>query len=77
MKDVLHIYCRVSTGIQEKGNSLEEQKQSGIKLSKRLGLKHMTWDEQSQTSKLDTLYNRPQMLRLLEQIDNGKVICQR
>ena len=73
MKDVLHIYCRVSTGIQEKGNSLEEQKQSGIKLSKQLGLKHMTWDEQSQTSKLDTLYNRPQMLRLLEQIDKGKV----
>jgi len=46
MKDVLHIYCRVSSGIQEKGNSLEEQEQSGIRLSKQLGFNHMTWNEE-------------------------------
>jgi len=73
MKDVLHIYCRVSSGIQEKGNSLEEQEQSGIRLSKQLGFNHMTWNEESQTSKLDTLHNRPQMLGLLDEIDKGKV----
>ena len=73
MKDVLHIYCRVSSGVQEKGNSLEEQEQSGIRLSKQLGLNHRTWNEESQTSKLDTLHNRPQMLGLLDEIDKGKV----
>ena len=73
MKNVLHVYCRVSSGIQEKGNSLEEQENSGIKLSKQLGLKHHTWNEGSVTSKLDTLHNRPQILRLLEMIDEGKV----
>ena len=73
MKDVLHIYCRVSSGVQEKGNSLENQEQSGIRLSKQLGFNHMTWNEESQTSKLDTLHNRPQMLGLLDEIDKGKV----
>jgi len=73
MKNVLHIYKRVSSGIQEKGNSLEEQEQDGIKLSKQLGLKHHIWNEGSVTSKLDTLHNRPQILRLLEMIDEGKV----
>ena len=73
MKNVLHVYCRVSSGIQEKGNSLEEQENSGIKLSKQLGLKHHIWNEGSVTSKLDTLHNRPQILRLLEMIDEGKV----
>jgi site-specific DNA recombinase len=73
MKDVLHIYCRVSSGVQEKGNSLEDQEQSGIRLSKQLGLNHRTWNEEGQTSKLDTLHNRPQMLGLLDEIDKGKV----
>ena len=51
MKDTLHIYTRVSTGVQEeKGTSLSSQKDGGISYSKRHGFKHKVWNEGSQSS---------------------------
>jgi DNA invertase Pin-like site-specific DNA recombinase len=42
MKEILHIYTRVSTSIQEEGTSLKTQKETGIELAKKAkhGLSH-------------------------------------
>jgi hypothetical protein len=44
MKDTLHIYTRVSSTIQEEeeeeGTSLKTQKEIGIELSNKLGMKY-------------------------------------
>lgn len=45
MKEVLHIYTRVSSIVQEEGTSLETQKELGIIKSKELGMKYQVWDE--------------------------------
>ena len=45
-KEILHIYTRVSTGVQEdEGTSLETQLEEGIKRSKKLGMKYQLWNE--------------------------------
>ena len=38
MKDILHIYTRVSSAVQEEGTSLETQKEWGIKKPKKNGV---------------------------------------
>ena len=44
-KETLHLYCRVSTLNQVDGTSLDIQKENGLKLSKKLGMKPKIWDE--------------------------------
>lgn len=74
MTPTLHIYTRVSTSAQEtEGTSLESQKELGEKLSKQLGLKFKVWNEGGQSSSKDDLDNRPVLVDLLSEIDNGEV----
>ena len=70
----LHIYTRVSTSVQEvEGTSLENQKNLGIKKSLELGLQYKVWNEGGQSSFKDDLDNRPQLVELLSEIENGKI----
>ena len=73
MKDTLHIYTRVSQRSQEEGSSLESQKELGIQKSKDLGMKHKLWNEGAQSSHHEDLLNRPKIVELLQDIENGKV----
>ncbi len=74
MTPTLHIYTRVSTSVQEtEGTSLESQKELGEKLSKQLGWKFKVWNEGGQSSSKDDLDNRPVLVDLLSEIDNGEV----
>jgi len=72
MKDVLHIYTRVSTSIQETdGTSLTTQKEIGIELSKKLNMTHQVHNEGGMSSSKDTLDNRPVLLNILKMMDGG------
>ena len=74
MSEVLHIYTRVSSTIQEEeGTSLETQKELGIKKSKELGFDHKLWNEGGQSSSHDDLENRPVLVELLSEINDGRV----
>lgn len=74
MKDTLHIYTRVSTGVQEeKGTSLSSQRESGISYSGKHGFKHKVWNEGSQSSSKDDLDNRPVLTQLLHEVDEGNI----
>ena len=74
MKETLHIYTRVSSVSQEEeGTSLETQLELGIERSKKLGMKHKTWNEGGQSSSKDDLGNRPVLVNLLKGIDDGDV----
>jgi site-specific DNA recombinase len=74
MPEILHIYTRVSTIAQEeKGSSLESQKDLGIKKSKELGFDHKVWNEGGQSSSKDDLENRPVLVELLSEINEGRV----
>lgn len=73
-KEVLHIYTRVSTVSQvDKGTSLAEQRDAGIKRSKDLGFSHKLWNEGGKSSSNDDLSNRPILDGLLRQIDKGLI----
>ncbi len=73
-KPVLHIYTRVSSTQQaDQGTSLEHQKQLGISKAKELGMKSHLWNEGGQSSFYDDLTNRPALLELLKEIENGNV----
>jgi site-specific DNA recombinase len=72
MKDTLHIYIRVSTTIQEEeGTSLKTQKEIGVELSKKLGMSYQIHNEGGMSSSKDTLDNRPILLNILTQMDEG------
>ncbi len=74
MKETLHIYTRVSTGVQEeKGTSLSSQKEGGISYSEKHGFKHKVWNEGSQSSSKDDLENRPVLTQLLLEVDEGNI----
>ena len=74
MTQTLHIYTRVSTSAQEtEGTSLDSQKELGKKLSKQLGLNYKVWNEGGQSSSKDDLDNRPVLVELLSEVDNGEV----
>jgi len=74
MSEVLNIYTRVSTIVQEeKGSSLDSQKELGIKKSKELGFDHKVWNEGGQSSSKDDLENRPVLVELLSEINEGRV----
>lgn len=73
-EQTLHIYTRVSTSIQEvEGTSLDNQKNLGIKKSHELGLEYKVWNEGGQSSFSDDLNNRPQLVELLSEIENGNI----
>ncbi len=72
--ETLHILTRVSTSVQEEdGTSLNTQKEHGIDLSKRLGMKYQIHNEGGTSSSKDTLDNRPVMVNLLRLMDEGVV----
>lgn len=71
---VLHIYCRVSTRIQETdGTSLETQQDLGIKKAEELGYKHKLWNEGAKSSHHEDITARPILSALLTDIRDGKV----
>jgi DNA invertase Pin-like site-specific DNA recombinase len=73
MKEVLHIYKRVSSLSQVEGSSLKTQSEIGIKLAKQLNMDYEVHDEGGKSSANDDLKNRPVMLELLRLMDKGKV----
>ena len=73
MKEVLHIYTRVSSSIQVEGTSLKTQKEIGIKLAVQLNMDFEVHNEGGRSSANDDLRNRPIMLELLRMMDKGKV----
>ena len=74
MINTLHIYTRVSTTVQkELGSSLDTQKELGIKKAKELGFEYKVWNEGAQSSSKDNLENRPALIDLLKEIDEGNV----
>ena len=74
MKEILHIYTRVSSSIQEsEGTSLKTQKEIGIELSERLGMNYQVHNEGGISSSKDTLINRPILINVLRLMDDGIV----
>ena len=73
-KEILHIYTRVSTHAQqEKGTSLDSQKELGIKKAKQLGFAHKVWNEGGASSNYEDFENRPELSKLLAEIDTGNI----
>ena len=73
-KEILHIYSRVSTkGQSDKGMSLTDQREGGIKLSKELGWDYRIWNEGGKSSYKDTLMNRPILLSMMDGFKDGSV----
>ena len=74
MNEIMHIYTRVSTTTQEEeGTSLETQKELGIKSAKKKGFDYRIWNEGGQSSSKDDLANRPVLMELLNEIEEGNV----
>lgn len=74
MTNILHIYTRVSSAIQEaEGTSLEAQKLQGIRKATDLGFNFRLWNEGGQSSFYDDLKNRPVLVSLLTLIESGDV----
>jgi DNA invertase Pin-like site-specific DNA recombinase/DNA-binding transcriptional ArsR family regulator len=74
MTETLHIYTRVSTKIQdEDGTSLDTQKDFGVEKSKDLGMKSTIWNEGAKSSHNEDLENRPVLMQLLSEVENGVV----
>ena len=74
MNKLLHIYLRVSTETQiTDGFGLENQKDLGHKVSERMGLKPIIFDEGHSSSHLDTIDHRPKLRELLLKIEDGEV----
>jgi len=73
MQETLHIYTRVSSDSQLDGSSLQVQKELGIKKSKDLGMKSKVWNEGAKSSHHEDLLNRPKIVELLQDIENGTV----
>ena len=74
MTEILHIYSRVSSSVQETDNtSLGTQQEGGINKSKELNLRYKIWNEGGQSSNKDDLANRPVLSKLLEEVRGGKV----
>ena len=74
MKEILHIYTRVSSTIQEEdGTSLTTQKELGIETANKLGMGYKVWNEGGKSSSSDTLENRPVLTELLSLIDSGEI----
>ena len=74
MNNSLHIYLRVSTETQiTDGFGLDNQKDLGHKVSERMGLKPIIFDEGHSSSHLETIDHRPKLRELLLKIEDGEV----
>ena len=73
MRETLHIYSRVSTRIQEDGTSLTTQQELGREKAKQLGMKAQVWNEGSASSNNEDLVNRPKLMELMSEVENGNV----
>lgn len=74
LKDILHIYTRVSTRVQDvDGTSLDTQKELGISKSEELDFKYKVWNEGGASSHHEDLHNRPVLTQLMSEVENGKV----
>ena len=74
MKEILHCYCRVSSGAQEvDGTSLASQQQLGKLKAKQLNLTPQIWLEGAASSDSDDIDKREQLSSLMTAIDDGKV----
>ncbi|MDC1068693.1 recombinase family protein, partial [Candidatus Kapabacteria bacterium] len=73
MKEILHIYSRVSSAIQLEGTSIQVQTSIGVELASKLGMDYKLHNEGGKSSAKDTLANRPVMNNLLKQMDHGIV----
>ena len=72
--ETLHIYSRVSSVQQKEENfSLDSQQESGIRRAEQLGMDYKIWDEGAQSSFGDDLGNRPALMSLLTEIEEGRV----
>ena len=70
----LHIYLRVSTDSQiEDGFGIQNQKDLGIKISKKLEMKPIIHNEGSKSSNSDLIEERPILNELMFKINNGEV----
>ena len=73
MKDTLHIYTRVSSQSQTKGESLDTQKTLGKEKATQLGMKVKVWNEGAASSHHEDLLNRPKLMELMNEVENGSV----
>lgn len=74
MKDVLHIYTRVSTLAQaDSGTSLETQLELGTKRAKALGFDLKHWDEGGKSSHHENIQDRPVLFEMYEAIKTGEI----
>ena len=70
----LHIYLRVSTDSQiEDGFGIQNQKDLGIRISKKLEMKPIIHNEGSKSSNSDLIEERPILNELMFKINNGEV----
>ena len=71
---ILHIYTRVSTATQESdGTSLSTQRELGIAKAKELGMRYQVWNEGGASSHHEDLQNRPVLMGLMKEIEDGNV----
>ncbi|WP_135074813.1 recombinase family protein [Terasakiella sp. SH-1] len=74
MTDILHIYTRVSSAVQEaQGTSLQSQEELGIAKANELGFEYKLWNEGGRSSRFEDLHNRPVLRKLMLEIEEGKV----
>lgn len=66
--DKLIIYTRVSSDEQLKGHSLENQKEKGLSIAKKYNLIPEVYNEGAESSKYETLENRPVLKSLIEKV---------
>lgn len=68
------IYIRVSTETQaEKGHSLDAQEKEGIRICKQNGWDYQIFREAGKSAYKDTLDNRPEIQKILDLADEGKI----
>jgi site-specific DNA recombinase len=72
--DNLDVYLRVSSDSQiEDGFGIQNQKELGIKVSQKLGMKYIEHNEGSKSSNTDFIEERPILNELMFKINNGEV----
>lgn len=72
MKNTLYIYCRVSSEKQVDKYSLPAQEKLGIKKAKELDFDYKLYVEKGKSAAKDTLENRPEINKIIDEIVNGK-----
>jgi len=73
MKEIQHIYSRVSTRSQLEGDCIKVQKDLGIKKATDLGMSYKIWYKENASSNHETFHNRPIMRDLLFTVERGEI----